>query len=108
MSAPLRTGGRGAFDFRERTFDTYEEGEKVYVRIIDYKSGNTSFSLLNVYHGLQLQLVVYMNAAMELVAKKHPDKMVEPAGIFYYHVKHPMVDGTGTESEAGSGYRARW
>ena len=79
--------------------DTYEENEKVYVRIIDYKSGNTSFSLLNLYHGLQLQLVVYMNAAMELVGKKHPGKQVEPAGIFYYHVKHPMVDGVGSESD---------
>ena len=79
--------------------DTYEENDKVYVRIIDYKSGNTSFSLLNLYHGLQLQLVVYMNAAMELVGKKHPDKQVEPAGIFYYHVKHPMVDGMGSESD---------
>ena len=79
--------------------DTYETEDKVYVRIIDYKSGNTSFSLLNLYHGLQLQLVVYMNAAMELVGKKHPDKQVEPGGIFYYQVKHPMIDGDGTESE---------
>lgn len=79
--------------------DTYEEKDKVYVRIIDYKSGNTSFSLLNLYHGLQLQLVVYMNAAMELVGKKYPVKQVEPAGIFYYHVKHPMVEGIGTESD---------
>ena len=49
--------------------DTFEKDDKIYVKIIDYKSGNTSFSLLNMYHGLQLQLVVYMNAAMELVAK---------------------------------------
>lgn len=79
--------------------DTYETDDKVYVKIIDYKSGNTSFSLLNLYHGLQLQLVVYLNAAMELTAKKHPGKEVEPAGIFYYHIKNPMVDGVGTESE---------
>lgn len=79
--------------------DTLEENDKIYVRIIDYKSGNTSFSLLNLYHGLQLQLVVYMNAAMELIEKKHPGKQVEPAGIFYYHVKHPMVDGMGNESD---------
>lgn len=79
--------------------DTCEVGDKIYVRIIDYKSGNTSFSLLNLYHGLQLQLVVYMNAALELVEKKHPGKTAEPAGIFYYHVKHPMVDGLGYESE---------
>ena len=50
--------------------DTYETDDKVYVKIIDYKSGNTTFSLLNFYYGLQLQLVVYMNAALELTKKK--------------------------------------
>ncbi len=49
--------------------DTCETDDKVYVKIIDYKSGNTTFSLLNLYHGLQLQLVVYMSAALELEAK---------------------------------------
>lgn len=79
--------------------DTYETADKIYVKIIDYKSGNTSFSLLNLYHGLQLQLVVYLNAAMELVKKEHPGKTAEPAGIFYYHISDPMVEGNGTESE---------
>lgn len=79
--------------------DTYETEDKVYVKIIDYKSGNTSFSMLSLYHGLQLQLVVYLNAAMELVKKQHPDKTAEPAGIFYYHISDPMVEGSGTESE---------
>lgn len=79
--------------------DTYETDDTVYVKIIDYKSGNTAFSLLNIYHGLQLQLVVYLNAAMELTKRKYPDKNVEPAGIFYYHIKNPMIEGVGTESE---------
>lgn len=79
--------------------DTYETEDKIYVKIIDYKSGNTSFSLLGLYHGLQLQLVVYLNAALELVKKQYPEKVAEPAGIFYYHVSDPMVEGSGTESE---------
>ncbi len=79
--------------------DLCETEDKVYVKIIDYKSGNTSFSLLNLYHGLQLQLVVYLNAALELTAEKYPEKQVEPAGIFYYHVSDPMVEGDGTASE---------
>lgn len=79
--------------------DVCETEDKVYVKIIDYKSGNTSFSLLNLYHGLQLQLVVYLNAALELVGKKHKGKETEPAGIFYYHIQHPMIEGNGMESE---------
>ena len=76
--------------------DVWEKEKEVYVRVIDYKSGNTSFQLLSLYHGLQLQLVVYLNAAMELMRARHPDKEVKPAGIFYYHIDDPLLD---TEEE---------
>lgn len=73
--------------------DTYAAEDKVYVKIIDYKTGNTSFQLVNLYHGLQLQLVVYLNAALEVTKQKHPGKDAVPAGIFYYHVDDPYVEG---------------
>lgn len=72
--------------------DTYEDGKNVYVKVVDYKSGDKHFDLVALYHGLQLQLVVYMNAALELQKKKHPDKEVEPAALLYYHVTDPVVE----------------
>ena len=39
--------------------DLCEEDEKVFLKIIDYKSGSTKFDLTSVFHGLQLQLMVY-------------------------------------------------
>ena len=78
--------------------DTLETEDKVYVKIVDYKSGNTTFSLLNLYHGLQLQLVVYLNAALELVARANPGRVAEPQH-FYYRIEDPIVEGSGTESE---------
>lgn len=72
--------------------DTAQDDERVYVKVIDYKSGNRQFDLAALYYGLQLQLVVYMNAAMELEAKKHPDKQVVPAAMLYYHIDDPTVD----------------
>ena len=75
--------------------DLCEDKEHVYVKIIDYKSGNTSFDLAALYYGLQLQLVVYMDAAMEMEERKHPDKEVVPAGIFYYHINDPVIENTG-------------
>ena len=59
--------------------DVSEDAEHVYVKVIDYKSGNKKFDLAALYYGLQLQLVVYMNAAMELESRKHPDKEIVPA-----------------------------
>lgn len=52
-----------------------------------------------MYHGLQLQLIVYLNAALELEEKNHPGKHAEPAGMFYYHVKDPLVDGKPGDEE---------
>ena len=72
--------------------DIAEADDKIYVKIIDYKSGNRQFDLAALYYGLQLQLVVYMNAAMELEAKKHPEKEVVPAALLYYHIEDPTVE----------------
>ena len=72
--------------------DLCQDEQHVYVKIIDYKSGTTSFDLAALYYGLQLQLVVYMDAAVEMEARNHPDKEVVPAGIFYYHITDPMAD----------------
>lgn len=71
--------------------DTFEDADHVYVKIIDYKSGNKKFDLAALYYGLQLQLVVYMNVASEIEKKKHPDKEIVPAALLYYHVADPMI-----------------
>jgi len=72
--------------------DVCEEQDKVFVKVIDYKTGSKSFDIVAIYHGLQMQLAVYLNAAVEIETKRHPDKEVVPAGIFYYQIKDPIVD----------------
>lgn len=72
--------------------DVLENEDRVYVKIMDYKSGSTSFDLSLLYHGLQLQLVVYMDAAMRMEEKKHPGKEAVPAGMFYYHIDDPILE----------------
>ena len=72
--------------------DVSEDAEHIYVKVIDYKSGNKKFDLAALYYGLQLQLVVYMNAAMELESRKHPDKEIVPAALLYYHIDDPTIE----------------
>ena len=43
--------------------------------------------------------MVYLNAAMEVLQKKHPENTVVPAGIFYYHIDDPVIDGKGNETD---------
>lgn len=73
--------------------DTYETDDKVYVKVMDYKSGNKKFDVVSFYYGLQLQLVVYMQQALEKVKKEHKDKAVIPAAMLYYAVSDPLVKG---------------
>lgn len=75
--------------------DLCQDGQQVYVKIIDYKSGSTSFDLAAVYYGLQLQLVVYMDAVMEMTRRQFPDKEVVPAGLLYYNIQNPVVQKEG-------------
>lgn len=72
--------------------DTYEDGDCIYVKVIDYKTGSKSFDVTALYHGLQLQLMVYMDAALQLEQKKHPEKEILPAGVFYYRIQDPLID----------------
>lgn len=71
--------------------DIYEDESKVYVRVIDYKSGSTFFDLGSVYNGLQQQLAIYLSAAIKYLKNKYTEKEIVPAGIFYYHIDDPIV-----------------
>ena len=48
--------------------------------------------MVALYHGLQLQLMVYMDAAVKMTQKHYPDSEVIPAGVFYYRLNDPLVE----------------
>lgn len=79
--------------------DLCEDGDLLYLKIIDYKTGKTKFDLTDLYYGLQMQLIVYMDAAIEKEQRRHPDKTVIPAGLFYYNIDDPMVEKKSVETE---------
>lgn len=94
LTIPVEGGEDICLQGRIDRMDLYEDEQNVYVKIIDYKSGSTAFDLPSVYYGLQLQLLVYLDAAMEMEKRKRPGKLIIPAGIFYYNIKDPIVDIT--------------
>jgi ATP-dependent helicase/nuclease subunit B len=61
----------------------FADGEQ-FLRVIDYKTGGKRVSLSEVYHGLQLQLTLYLAAAMQALHGR-------PAGAFYFAVVDPLV-----------------
>lgn len=99
-SVNVRFGKNGRIRLQGRIdrVDTADTSDCVYVKIVDYKSGNTKFDPVSLYYGLQLQLVVYLNAALEMERRLHADKKVVPAGIFYYHLDDPVLDKAAEDS----------
>ena len=69
--------------------DMFEENEDKYIRIVDYKSGNKNISLTDVYYGLQLQLLVYLDAILE--SAKYNNGNINPAAILYFKIDDPII-----------------
>ena len=69
--------------------DICKDRSRTLVKIIDYKTGNTKFDLTMLYNGLQLQLPLYMRAALD-VMKKNTGARSDPAAMFYYGVNDPI------------------
>lgn len=66
-----------------------KEGE-TYIRIIDYKSGNKLFRLSDVYYGLQVQLLLYLDAILAEEGKDF-DKKPIPGAILYFKIDDPLI-----------------
>ena len=64
--------------------DTAEAEEGRYLRIIDYKSSAKNIDLNEVYAGLQIQLLTYMDAVC-----KEEDLL--PAGVLYFSLLEQMI-----------------
>ncbi len=79
--------------------DLCEAGDERYVKVIDYKSGKKVFDLGELYHGLQMQLVVYLNYVIKREAMRHPDKHIVPAGMFYCQIHNPLLPRQATDTQ---------
>lgn len=58
--------------------DLYQDGPSVYVKIVDYKSGAKDIDFAQLYQGLQVQLVLYMDATAEGLKERYPQKEDQP------------------------------
>ncbi len=79
--------------------DVFEDGKTKSVKIVDYKSGSRRFHLSDVFYGLQIQLVVYLDAVIQNAHYLKMDGLV-PGGIFYFKIDDPMVESDAYDPES--------
>jgi len=69
--------------------DTFTHEGKLYLKIIDYKSGNKGYSLADIFNGTTLQLAVYAVAATNGLSKTQDTGF---GGMFYFRLDDPVKD----------------
>lgn len=77
--------------------DIKETDDAVYVKVIDYKSGDKDIDFIKVTEGKQLQLAVYMSVMIEYLQKQYPEKKIIPTGMYYYQMSDKIVEGYSDE-----------
>ncbi|NMA66198.1 MAG: helicase-exonuclease AddAB subunit AddB, partial [Clostridiaceae bacterium] len=81
--------------------DAFKTEQGTYLRIIDYKSGAKDFRLSDVYYGIQLQLITYMDAIWDSENKDIGENLL-PGGVLYFKIDDLIIksDRRLTEEEA--------
>ncbi|HEU5140828.1 MAG TPA: helicase-exonuclease AddAB subunit AddB [Bacillales bacterium] len=70
--------------------DAAEGSNGLLLRVIDYKSSATSLGLTEVYFGLALQMLTYLDVVLTH-AGQWLGREASPAGVLYFHVHNPML-----------------
>jgi ATP-dependent helicase/nuclease subunit B len=86
----LKNGRKMSLVGRIDRVDQAEKQDEIYLRVVDYKSSAKDVHLQEVYYGLALQMLTYLDIIIT-----HSSKLVEanaiPAGVLYFHVHNPIV-----------------
>jgi ATP-dependent helicase/nuclease subunit B len=70
--------------------DGWVRGDKLYLRVVDYKSGPKKFDLTDIWHGLGLQMLIYMFALRENGAERYQMDSIG-SGVLYLPVRDVTV-----------------
>ena len=90
---PLELGdGEGAMTLTgiaDRVDGWVHEG-KLYLRVVDYKTGKKAFSLSDVWYGMGLQMLLYL-FALEADGQSRYGKEIVPAGVMYLPARNVLL-----------------
>ncbi len=85
---------------------------KPYIRVVDYKSSAHKLDLNDVYYGLSLQMLTYLDVALTNSEEWLPIH-AEAGGVLYIHIHNPMISSNNSltqeeaENERLKGFKMR-
>ena len=75
---------------------TSDNSDKLYLRIVDYKTGNKAIDALSVKEGQDIQLLVYSKIVRDILEQRVGKDNVIPTGVYYYNVDNPEIKSNQT------------
>ncbi|KAA9007659.1 helicase-exonuclease AddAB subunit AddB [Paenibacillus spiritus] len=82
--------------------DTAEGEQGILLRVIDYKSSQKDLRLHEVYYGLALQMLTYLDVLLTH-AEEWLGEPAYPAGTLYFHVHDPLLTSANGMSREEAG-----
>ena len=70
--------------------DGWVHDGRLYLRVVDYKTGKKSFDLTEVWNGLGLQMLLYL-FALQKEGTSYFGREVEPAGVLYLPARDEIL-----------------
>lgn len=78
--------------------DGYEKDGRLYLRVVDYKTGRKSFDLTDVWNGLGLQMLLYLFTLKE-EGRDLFGREIVPAGVLYLPARDAVIRGSRAMTE---------
>jgi len=91
----LPSGGEMLLTGRIDRLDAAQQESTLYLRVIDYKSGVTTIRLSDIWHGLKLQLLTYLEVALTYSQQLLGDQGL-PGAVLYFRIAEPLLQTDGT------------
>ena len=78
--------------------DGWRDGERLYLRVVDYKTGRKTFDLTEVAGGMGLQMLLYLFTLCKEGEKRYGVRPI-PAGVLYLPARDVTVRGSRSMTE---------
>ena len=74
--------------------DVWQDNERNYFRVVDYKTGAKDFDYCDIFNGLGLQMLIYLFALEDGGAQLIGERPI-PAAVQYFPARAPLISANG-------------
>lgn len=99
IELPLDNGGQLRVRGKIDRVDVAQQDDQTWLAVVDYKSGDKQFSLVEAYYGLAMQLITYLDVALMDAKELVGTEAVRPAGAYYMRVHDPVLSPQEAEND---------